>query len=341
MAYTYRNSHTCSRLLSLESTRVLTQEGSFRTVASRSSSAKRLTKRISCRVSTNIQGTPSAYTSTSVASSSLWNVGCGSVRLHLREVRTSAAATETAGGDEGEESSGWQTLIDRLLEQGIDGTGVTESSKALAEAYELDSRYETIEERVNALMRLESAKSFLAGFVSGVGGVWTLPVAVPATVYANWMLQARLAGAIAYLYGHDISSKRVRSLILLCLLGDGAWGVLKSVGVRAAEATTSRAIQRIPVAALAKLNQAVGTKLVVKCGEKGAIKLQRAIPIVGGMVAGGFDAGACMVVGKVAIKMFQPFERDPLGQTRLAWDGTIDVGGSDYTVGDAVDMKDV
>ena len=42
----------------------------------------------------------------------------------------------------------------------------------------VNDRYKTIEERVDALMRLESAKSFLAGFVSGVGGVWTLPVAV-------------------------------------------------------------------------------------------------------------------------------------------------------------------
>jgi hypothetical protein len=41
--------------------------------------------------------------------------------------------------------------------------------------------------------------------------------------------------------------------------------------------------------------QAVGTKLVVKCGEQGALKLQRAVPIVGGIVAGGFDASACQV----------------------------------------------
>jgi len=42
---------------------------------------------------------------------------------------------------------------------------------------------------VEALLRFEAAKSFAAGFLTGLGGVWTIPVAVPAAVYANWVLQ--------------------------------------------------------------------------------------------------------------------------------------------------------
>lgn len=42
----------------------------------------------------------------------------------------------------------------------------------------LKCSYESVEERVEALIRTEAAKSFAAGFISGVGGVWTLPVAV-------------------------------------------------------------------------------------------------------------------------------------------------------------------
>ena len=61
---------------------------------------------------------------------------------------------------------------------------------------------------------------------------------VPASVYANWLVQARMAGAIAHLHGHDVTSERIRSIVLLSLLGDSALGVLKSMGVRAAEAAT-------------------------------------------------------------------------------------------------------
>lgn len=70
------------------------------------------------------------------------------------------------------------------------------------------------------------------------------------------------------------------------------------------------------------LAQVVGTKLVVKCGESGAIKLQRAVPIIGGMVAGSFDAGACVVVGRVAARMFSP---DNVDLKQIDWVDTLDV----------------
>jgi uncharacterized protein (DUF697 family) len=62
------------------------------------------------------------------------------------------------------------------------------------------------------------------------------------------------------------------------------------------------------------------------------IKLHRAVPLVGGVVAGSFDAGACMVVGRVAVRLFKP---PPPGETdhdmlALDWAGTVDV--EDYTV---------
>jgi len=113
--------------------------------------------------------------------------------------------------------------------------GVADSAKELADKYAADHKYVSLEERVETLIRVESAKSFAAGFVSGIGGLWTLPVAVPASVYANWVLQARIAGAIAHLYGHDLKTERIRSLCLLCLLGESAWGVLKGLGVRVIE----------------------------------------------------------------------------------------------------------
>jgi hypothetical protein len=62
----------------------------------------------------------------------------------------------------------------------------------------------------------------------------------------------------------------------------------------------------------------------------GVIKLHRAVPIVGGMVAGGFDAGACMVVGRVATRMFRPPQEGEESLAALDWDGTVDV--DDFTV---------
>eukprot|EP00238_Polyblepharides_amylifera_P003231 CAMPEP_0196592784 /NCGR_PEP_ID=MMETSP1081-20130531/73787_1 /TAXON_ID=36882 /ORGANISM="Pyramimonas amylifera, Strain CCMP720" /LENGTH=296 /DNA_ID=CAMNT_0041916573 /DNA_START=254 /DNA_END=1144 /DNA_ORIENTATION=+ len=237
-------------------------------------------------------------------------------------------STKNNKSDQNDENV-WQRLISSILEQGIDGTGVTESAKSLGNDYINNTRYATVEDKVHALVRMEAAKSFLAGFISGVGGMWTLPIAVPVAVYANWVLQARVAGAVAHLYGHDLSSLRIRTLCLLCLLGDSAWGVLKTMGVRVMEKATHRAILRIPTVALVKINKAVGTKLIVKCGEGGAIKLQRAVPIIGGVVAGGFDASACLLVGEVASKMFKPENMEEI-KNLIDWDGVIDV--DDYSI---------
>ncbi|KAK3262331.1 hypothetical protein CYMTET_28808 [Cymbomonas tetramitiformis] len=184
-------------------------------------------------------------------------------------------------------------------------TGVGVSAKDLADSYASDTRYETVDEAVEALLRVEAAKSFAAGFVSGVGGLWTLPLAVPASTYANWLIQARVAGAIAHLYGHDLKSKEVRTLVLVCLLGDSAWGVLRSLSVQLMETAVRRSITRIPTTALVQINKTVGMKLVVKCGESGAIKLQRVVPLLGGAVAGAFDASACVVAGRVAGRVFK------------------------------------
>ena len=59
----------------------------------------------------------------------------------------------------------------------------------------------------------------------------------------------------------------MRTLCLMCLLGDNAVSVLKTMGVRVAEKAASKAINSIPTAVLVRLNKAVGTTLVVKCGK--------------------------------------------------------------------------
>jgi hypothetical protein len=49
------------------------------------------------------------------------------------------------------------------------------------------------------------------GFLSGVGGIVTLPVAVPAALFASWLIAARLALCIAHLHGFDVFAPEVCS----------------------------------------------------------------------------------------------------------------------------------
>ena len=111
-------------------------------------------------------------------------------------------------------------VVNAILNRGVDGFGPFVGSEALAEEYLKDASYGTVDEQVRKLMAWECSKNFGTGFVTGLGGLITLPITLPAALSTAWFIQARLAGAIAYLHGHSVKEDRVRTLILLSLIGD-------------------------------------------------------------------------------------------------------------------------
>lgn len=55
---------------------------------------------------------------------------------------------------------------------------------------------------------------------------------------------------------------------------------------------------------LTRINQGVGFRLVTKFGSKGLINLGKAVPVVGGVISGGFDFAETRVIANRAYKMF-------------------------------------
>jgi uncharacterized protein (DUF697 family) len=197
-------------------------------------------------------------------------------------------------------------LVREILDRGLEGVPPLISSEALAAEYSADGSYATTRQRIAALIRWEATKNFATGFATGVGGLATLPVAIPAALLASWALQARLAGAIAALHGHSIKEDRVRSLVLLAILGDAAKDVVKEVGVKVGTRLTANAIKAVPGRVLFQINRLVGMRLLTKAGQRSVVSLAKAIPFAGGVVGGSFDAAGCVAVGKVADGLFAP-----------------------------------
>ncbi len=217
-----------------------------------------------------------------------------------------AAAGEAEGATNGQDQAleVAKAIISRAVE-GVPSLRLT-SCKKLAETYLSDSRYADHDARVDSLIRWESAKNFTSGFLSGLGGVLTLPVSIPATIGASYVLQARMSGAIAYIYGYDVDDERVRTLVLLTLIGDSAKEPLKQAGIKIGQALTKNLIQKIPGELLVQINKKVGFRLLTKAGTKGVINLTKAVPVVGGVVGGATDFLACKAVGRVAKELFRP-----------------------------------
>lgn len=197
-------------------------------------------------------------------------------------------------------------LVKNIMNFGIEGRGPFLSAQELAQEYLDDSSYYTDGERVDALIRWETSKNFGSGFLTGLGGLITLPASVPAALGASWIVQARMSAAIAVIHGHDVREERVRTFVLLTLLGDAGKEVIRQAGIKIGQRATLALIKKMPGRILIEINKKIGFRLLTKAGERGIVNLTKMIPLVGGVVGGTVDAIACQTVGSVAKRSFRP-----------------------------------
>ncbi len=182
---------------------------------------------------------------------------------------------------------------------GIPGLG---SAEGLADDYLNDTG--SLEEKVDALIRVQVLKAATSGFVTGLGGVITLPVAIPANIASIMYLQLQMVAAVARMGGHDVRNDRVRAVCYACLCGNAAAEVLQGAGIAIGKKLTERAITRLSSEVITKINQAVGFRMVTKFGQTGAINLGKAIPLAGGVIGGAFDGTTTYAIGRVARNVF-------------------------------------
>lgn len=195
-----------------------------------------------------------------------------------------------------------EQALDWAYEKSVNGVIGLDSAFDLAESY-MKSDVARIDQ-VNSLIRFQNTKAATSGFISGLGGLLTLPVAVPANITSVLFVQIRMIAAIAHMGGYDIKDDRVKTLVYSCLVANSAKDVAKSVGITVGGKLATNAIKAIPGKTLIEINKRVGFRLVTKFGEKGVINLGKAIPLLGGLIGGSFDAYATNKVGDVARDTF-------------------------------------
>lgn len=142
-----------------------------------------------------------------------------------------------------------------LTDAAVNGIGPLSSSIQLADEYKLDTDYPDKDSRVSSLINWETSKNFGTGFLTGLGGFVTLPITIPAGMAAAWAVQARMIGAIAEIYGHSVKEDRVKTMILLCLIGSDMTAVLRQCGVKVGRKVTESLIAKIPGKVLIEINK--------------------------------------------------------------------------------------
>lgn len=197
-------------------------------------------------------------------------------------------------------------LVQKVMDLGIEGQAPgLKTSLEVAQDFLSDTRFADDEARIVSLIRWQVARSGGTGFATGLGGLATLPIALPTGLIALWTVQARMVGAIAHIRGYDLEDERVRTLAMASLVGDALVAeVAKEVGEEIAVKMGAAAVAKVPGHVLIEVNKKVGFRLVTKAGSTGVINLSKVVPILGGVVGGSVDAASTRTVGAVAKRAF-------------------------------------
>lgn len=192
--------------------------------------------------------------------------------------------------------------LDWAYEKAVNGVAGLDSAIELADGYKKDGG--TPHEQANSLIRWQNTKAATSGFITGLGGIITLPIAIPANIASVLYVQVRMIAAIAHLGGYDVRNDKVKTLVFACMAANSAKDIAKDVGIAVGNKIAVNAVQNISGKTITEINKRVGFRLLTKFGEKGVINLGKAIPLLGGVIGGSFDAYTTNAIGNVARDTF-------------------------------------
>lgn len=188
----------------------------------------------------------------------------------------------------------------QVLEIAIDGTAKLPGAKHSAIRH-LQRHGGAADHAIDALIEFHVGLASAQGFVTNLGGLAALPVTLPANLAGVAVVQTRMVAAMAHLRGYDLDDNRVRTALIMCLLG-GEQVAKKIVtgrlptsplAIATAPVFDPQLDQRVAEEVLADLIQRVG-------GKNLALTVTRRVPILGGGVGAVMDGIATHQIGKYA-----------------------------------------
>ncbi len=144
------------------------------------------------------------------------------------------------------------------------------------------------------------AKCTTTGFLSGLPGGAAIIATIPADLTMSLYIQLRMIATVAVIGGYDVSEDIVKSMAYCCLGGLSITKTLKEVGIRVGEKMALAGLKKVPGKVLIAINKKVGFRLVTKFGTKGVVNLGKLVPVLGGVIGGGFNLAETTAIAKLA-----------------------------------------
>lgn len=179
-------------------------------------------------------------------------------------------------------------LVERFRDIGLDGKFTFASAgKVAARARH---HHDHPDRAIQRVVRQHQRGVAVGGFLTGLGGFITLPVALPLNVAEFYLQATRMVGAIARLRGYDLADERVRAAVMITLTGQDADDVLRQAGLGPVSGRVAGAVGgRLPQGAMMLINKGIGFRMLRRAGERSLASFGRAVPALGGLVGAVYD----------------------------------------------------
>ncbi len=201
------------------------------------------------------------------------------------------------------------SFVRDALHRAIHGVGPLPAAAEAADK-QLAEQHGDVERGIHEVIENHVRYAGAQGLVTGLGGVLTAVVTIPANIAGLALVQARMVAGIAHLRGYDLDDPRVRNAILACMLRED---VVNSLVLRKLLPAPPMAIATAPVhdPHLDRvLSAEVASDLITQAGGKRlAITIGRRVPLVGGAFGMGIDGYDTWQVGRYAGRELRPRTR--------------------------------
>lgn len=237
-----------------------------------------------------------------------------SQRGEERRSKRGRAKSKDTSGSEGTEQTeeqnsvvgALQTMVESFRDIGIDGKLNYSSAEDVASHASTRSGNNS-RKAIRRVVRQHRRGVTVGGFLTGLGGLFTLPFLLPANIFEFYVQATRMAGAIASIRGYHLNDEEVRSRVLAALVGEESDDVLASIGLGPIAGAATRQISKhVPLPASSAVARAIGGRVLRRFGLRSVRLFGKAIPGLGGIIGAWSDRRMLKKIHRSTMKSFPP-----------------------------------
>ena len=197
-------------------------------------------------------------------------------------------------------------FVHESLQRALEGVGPLPPAAEAADK-QLAEQGGDVDRAVHEVIENHVRYAGAQGFVTNLGGLATLAVAIPTNIVGLTLVQCRMVAGIAHLRGYDLDDPRVHNAVLACILGeDKVQSLIRKKMMPAPPMAIATAPAHDPHLDRLMAAEVTSELLARVAGKRAATMVGRRIPVVGGVVGAGVDGYATWQIGRYADRELLP-----------------------------------